>query len=136
LKQDLKVFWRLVRINLNLWTNINLSINSSQLAIIFRILWKLIILLFFLFVVVTIVVWWDMENIPLPPYDLLEHSHVLLEHILVFHHKENLGLFSAQAPIQVLAYGCLEGLSKTVYTAVTKSCILLQHCYCTSSSFG
>jgi hypothetical protein len=44
-------------------------------------------------------------------YDLLDCSHVLLEHILVFHHKENLGLFNVQVPIQVLAYGCLEGLS-------------------------
>jgi hypothetical protein len=38
--------------------------------------------------------WWEMENVPPPPYDLLERSHVLLEHILVFHYKENLGLFN------------------------------------------
>jgi hypothetical protein len=43
-----------------------------------------------------IVVWWEMENVPPPPYDLLKHSHALLEHILVFHHKENLGLFNVQ----------------------------------------
>ncbi len=55
--------------------------------------------------------------------------------ILVFHHKKNLGLFSVQAPIQMLAYGCLEGLSKNVYIAITKSNIYLQHCYCTSSSY-
>ncbi len=41
-----------------------------------------------------IVVWWEMENVPLPPYDLLERSRALLEHTLVFHHKENLGLFN------------------------------------------
>jgi hypothetical protein len=39
-------------------------------------------------VVTMIVVWWDMENVSHPPYDLLECSHVFLEHILVFHHKE------------------------------------------------
>ncbi len=61
-----------------------------------------------------------MENGPPLLYDLLEHSHVLLDHILVFHRKENLGLFSVQVPIQVLAYGCLEGLSEAVYTAITK----------------
>jgi hypothetical protein len=76
-----------------------------------------------------------MENIPLPPYDLLEHSHVLLKHNLVFHGKKNLGLFSLQAPIQVLAYGCLKGLFKSIYTAITKLGIYLQHYYCTSSSF-
>ncbi len=78
--------------------------------------------------------WWDMENIPPPPYDLLEHPHVLLEHILVFHRKENLGLFNVQAPIQVFAYGCLEGLSEAMYIAITKSSICLQHYCCTSSS--
>jgi len=51
------------------------------------------ILVIFL-VVAMIVVWWEMENVPLPPYDLLERSHALLEHTLVFHHKENLGLFN------------------------------------------
>jgi hypothetical protein len=53
-----------------------------------------------------------MENVLLPPYDLLECSHALLEHILIFHHKENLGLFSVQAHIQMLVYGCLEGYLK------------------------
>jgi len=67
--------------------------------------WKLIILLLFLFVVAMIVVWWHMESIPPLPYDLLELSHALLEHTLVFHRKKNLGLFKVQAPIQVLAYG-------------------------------
>jgi len=62
-----------------------------------------------------------MENGPLLLYDLLEHSHVLLNHILVFHRKENLGLFSVQVLIQVLAYRCLEGLSKAIYIAITKS---------------
>jgi hypothetical protein len=81
-----------------------------------------------------VLVWWEMENVPPPPYYLLECSHVLLEHILVFHHKENLGLFNVQAPIQVLAYGCLEGLFEIVYIVVTKSNICLQHYYCTSSS--
>ncbi len=48
-----------------------------------------------IFLVITmIMVWWDMESVPPPPCDLLEHSHVLLEHTLVFHYKENLGLFS------------------------------------------
>ncbi len=108
--------------------------NSTTKSIIFRTLWKLIILLLFLFVVAMIVVWWEMENMPPPPYDLLEHSHTLLEHNLVFHHKENLGLIIVQAPIQVLTYGCLEGLSELVYTAITKSNICLQHCCCTSSS--
>jgi len=75
-----------------------------------------------------------MENVPPPPYDLLEHSHALLDHTLIFHHKENLGLFNVQAPIQVLAYGCLEGLFKVVYIFVAKSNICLQHCYYTSSS--
>jgi hypothetical protein len=51
-------------------------------------------------------VWWEMENVPPSPYDLLECSHALLEHILVFHHKENLGLLSVQTPIQVFTYGC------------------------------
>jgi hypothetical protein len=60
-----------------------------------------------------------------PPYDLLERSHVLLKHTLIFYHKENLGLFSVQVPIQVLAYGCMEGLSEVVYIAMTKSYILL-----------
>jgi hypothetical protein len=65
-------------------------------------------------------VWWEMENVPLSPYDLLKYSHVLLKHMLVFHHKENLGLFSVQTPIQMLAYRCLEGLFKIVYTIVLK----------------
>jgi hypothetical protein len=69
-----------------------------------------------------------MENVPPLPYDLLECSHALLEHTLVFHHKENLGLFSVQVPIQVLIYGCLEGLFEPIYIVVTKSCIYLQHC--------
>jgi hypothetical protein len=51
------------------------------------------ILVIFL-VVAMIVVWWEMENVPLPPDDLLERSRALLEHTLVFHHKENLGLFN------------------------------------------
>jgi hypothetical protein len=76
-----------------------------------------------------IMVWWEMENTPPPPYDLVEHSHALLHHTLIFHHKKNLGLFNMQMPIQVFAYGCLEGLSKIVYTIVTKSSIYLQHCY-------
>jgi hypothetical protein len=76
--------------------------NSLQLATIVRILWKSVIFLVFLFVVAMIVVWWDMENVPPSPYDLLECSHALLEHTLVFHHKENLGLFDVQVPIQVL----------------------------------
>jgi hypothetical protein len=83
-----------------------------------------------------IVVWWEMENVPPPPYDLLEHSHVLLNHTLVFYCKENLGLFDVQTPIQVLAYGCLEGLFEVVYTIITKSSICLQHCCYTSSSSG
>jgi hypothetical protein len=82
-----------------------------------------------------IVVWWDMENVPLP-YDLLKHSHALVNHILVFHHKENLGLFNVQVLIQVLANGYLEGLSKAIYIAITKSSICLQHCSSTSSSYG
>jgi hypothetical protein len=79
----------------------------------------------FIFVVAMIVVWWEMENVPPPPYVLLEHSHALLKHTLVFHRKENLGLFSVLAPIQVLVYWCLEGLSKVVYTTITKSGICL-----------
>ncbi len=121
----LKVSRKLPRINPHLWTNNNLNTNSLQSTIIFRTLWKLIILLLFLFVVATIVVWWGMENVPPLPYDLLKHSHVLLEHTLVFHHKENLGLFSVQVPIQVLAYGCLEGLFEIIYTSITKSNIYL-----------
>ncbi len=66
-----------------------------------------------------------MENVPPPPYDLLEHSHALLKHILFFHRKENLGLFNVQAPIQMLAYGCLEGLFEAMYTVVTKLNIFL-----------
>jgi hypothetical protein len=81
-----------------------------------------------------IVVWREMENIPPPPYDLLERSHALLDHILIFHCKENLGLFNVQALIQVLAYGCLEGLFEVVYIVVTKLNICLQHCCYTSSS--
>jgi hypothetical protein len=77
-----------------------------------------------------------MENGPLLPYDLLEFSHALLKHILVFHHKKNLGLLSVQAPIQVFAYGGLEGLFEIICIAITKSSICLQHCCCTSSSFG
>jgi len=68
----------------------------------------LIILLFF-FVVAMIVVWWEMENVPPLPYDLLQCSHALLDHTLVFHRKKNLVLFSVQTPIQMLAYGCMEG---------------------------
>jgi len=93
-------------------------------------------LLLFLSIVAMIVVWWDMENVPPLPYDLLKHSHALVNHILVFHHKENLGLFNVQAPIQVLANGCLEGLFKANYIAITKSSICLQHCSSTSSSYG
>ncbi len=74
-----------------------------------------------------IVMWWEMENVLPLPYDFLEHSHALIAHILVFHREENLGLFSVQVPIQVLAYGCLEGLSKVVYIVFTKSSIYLQH---------
>ncbi len=73
-----------------------------------------------------------MENVLPPPYDLLEHPHALLEPILVFHRKKNLGLFNVQAPIQVLAYGCLEGLFEVVYTIITKPCICLQHSCCIS----
>jgi hypothetical protein len=83
-----------------------------------------------------IVVWLEVENIPPPPYELLKRSHALLEHILVFRRKENLGLFNVQAPIQVIAYGCLEGLFEAIYIAITKSNINLQHYYCTSSSSG
>jgi hypothetical protein len=79
-----------------------------------------------------IVVWWEMENVPPLPYDILERSHVLLNRTLLFHHKENLGLFNVQAPIQVLAYGCLEGLFKVVYIVITKLGICLQHCCYTS----
>jgi hypothetical protein len=130
----LKVSKNLPRANLPLWTNNNSNTNSLQLTIIFRTIWKLIILLLFLFVFAMIVVWWEMENVLPPPYDLLECSHALLDHTLIFHRKENLGLFNVQAPIQVLAYGCLEGLFKVVYIVVTKSCICLQHCCYTSSS--
>jgi hypothetical protein len=49
-----------------------------------------------------------MGSIPLLPYDLLECSHALLKHTLIFHHKENLGLFNVLAPIQVLAYVCIK----------------------------
>jgi hypothetical protein len=77
-----------------------------------------------------------MENVPPPPYDLLEHSHVLLKHILIFYRKENLGLFTVQTLIQMLAYRCMEGLSEVVYIAITKLDIYLQHCYYTSSSHG
>jgi hypothetical protein len=52
-----------------------------------------------------------MENVPPLPYDLPECSHALLDHTLIFHRKKNLGLFNVQVPIQVVAYGCLEGLS-------------------------
>ncbi len=62
-----------------------------------------------------------MENVPPSPYDLLEHSHVLLKHILIFYYKENLGLFNVQVPVQVLTYGCMEGLFEIVYIAITKS---------------
>jgi len=77
-----------------------------------------------------------MENIPPPPYDLLERSHALLKHILIFHPKENLGLFSVHTPIQVFAYGCLEGLFEAIYITITKSCICLQHYCCISSTSG
>jgi len=80
-----------------------------------------------------LMVWWEMENVPPSPYVLLECSHALLKHIMVFHCKENLGLFNVQAPIQVLAYGCLEGLSEVVYIVITKSDKCLQHCCYTSS---
>ncbi len=130
----MKVFQKLLKTNPPLRTNNNSNTNSLQSIIIFITLWKLVILLLFLFVVPMIVVWWDMASIPPLSYDLLKCSHALLKHILVFHCKENLGLFSV--PIQVLAYGCLEGLSKVVYIVVTKSNICLQHCYCISSSFG
>jgi len=43
-----------------------------------------------------------MENVPPPPYYLLECSHALLEHIQIFHCQQNLGSFNVQAPIQVL----------------------------------
>jgi hypothetical protein len=76
-----------------------------------------------------------MENV-LPPYDLLEHSHALLEHTLVFHHKENLGSVNVQAPIQVLAYGCMEGLFGAIDIAITKSSICLQHGCSISSLYG
>jgi len=79
----------------------------------------------YIVVVAMIVVWWEMENAPFPPYDLLKHSHALLKHHLVFRHKKNLGLFSVQTPIQVLTYGCLEGLFEVVYTIVTKLGICL-----------
>jgi len=74
-----------------------------------------------------IVVWWEMENVLPPPYDLLKHSHGFLKHILVFHHKENLGLFIVQTLIQVLAYGCLEGLFEIVYIIITKFDALPSH---------
>jgi hypothetical protein len=38
-------------------------------------------------VVTMIMVWWDMEDVPFIPYDLLECSHVLMDNTLVFHHK-------------------------------------------------
>ncbi len=90
-------------------------------------------MLLFFSIVAMIVVWWEMENVPPPLYDLLECSHVLLEYTLIFHHKENLGLFNVQVPIQVLAYGCMEGLFEAIYIAITKLGINLQHCCCTSS---
>jgi len=130
----LKVSRKLSRANPPLWTNKNLNSNSLQSTIIFRTIWKLIILLLFLFVFTMIVVWWEMENVPPFPYDLLKHSHALLYHTLIFHCEKNLGLFNVQAPIQVLAYGCLEGLFKVVYIVVTKSNICLQNCCYTSSS--
>jgi len=83
-----------------------------------------------------IVVWWEMENVSPLPYDLLDRSHALQNHTSVFHHKENLGLFNVQVPIQVFAYGCLERLFEIVYTVVAKLGIYLQHCYCTSLSFS
>ncbi len=132
----MKVSWRLPTTNPPLWTNNNSSSNSLQSAIIFRTLWKLVILLLFLSIFIMIVVWWNMENVPSLLYNLQEHSHVLLKHILVFHHKKNLGLFNVQTPIQVLTYGRLEGLFKAVYTIVAKSNIYLQHYCCTLSSFG
>ncbi len=133
-KWDLKVSWRFLTAKPPLGINNNLNINSLQLAIIFKTLWKLVILLLFLSNVAMILVWWEMENVPPLPYDLLKCSHALLEHTLVFHHKENLGLFNVQIPIQMLTYGCLEGLSKVIYIVVTKSSICLQHYYCISSS--
>ncbi len=129
-----KVSRKLPRANLPMWTNNNSSTNSLQSTIIFRTIWKLIILLLFLSIFAMIMVWWEMENVPPLPYDLLECSHVLLDHTLIFHRKEDLGLFNVQAPIQVLAYGCLEGLFKVVYIVITKLVIYLQHCCYTSSS--
>jgi hypothetical protein len=55
-----------------------------------------------------------MENVPPLLYELLEHSHALLDHTLVFQRKENLGLFNVQTLIHMLTYGCLEGLSKVI----------------------
>jgi hypothetical protein len=68
-------------------------------------------------------VWWDIESVPPPTYVLLKPSYVLLEHIVAFHRKENLVLFSVQMLVQVLAYGCLERL--TVYVPITESNICL-----------
>lgn len=91
-------------------------------------------------VVVMTMVWWDIENVPPPTYALLECSYVLLEHILAFHGEENLGLnlglFSVQMLVRVLAYGCLEGLTKAFYIPITQLGICVQHSCCTSSSFG
>jgi hypothetical protein len=64
-------------------------------------------------------------DVPPPLYDLMEHSHVLLDHTIMFHCKKNLGMFSLQMLIQVITYGCLEGLFEFVYTIVTKLSIYL-----------
>jgi hypothetical protein len=132
----LKVSRKLPRANPLLWTNNNSNTNSLQSTIIFRTIWKLIILLLFFFVVAMIVVWWKMKNVPPLLYELLECSHALLDHTLVFQRKKHLGLFSVQTHIQMLTYGCLEGLFDVVYTIVTKSWNCLQQCYCSSSSSG
>jgi hypothetical protein len=81
-------------------------------------------------------VWWDIENVPPPTYALLEHSYVLLEHTLAFHCKENLGLLSVQMLVWVLVYRYLEVLTKAIYIPITELGICIQHCCCTSSSFG
>jgi hypothetical protein len=42
-------------------------------------------------------------NVPPPPYDLMEHSHVLLYHTMIF--QKNLGMFSVQTFIKWLHMG-------------------------------
>jgi len=124
----LEVSRKLPEANPLLRTNNNLNTISLQSTIIFKTLWKLIILLLFLSIVAIIVVWWEMENVSPSPYDLLERSHALIKHTLIIYHKKILGLFNVKTPIQVLAYGCMEGLFEVVYIAVTKSNMCLQHC--------